>query len=197
MENSRTHSAQRVQFGSFELDLKTGELSRDGQKIRLQDQPFNLLTFLIERSGQVITREEIRHKLWPGDTFVDFDHSLNKAINKLREALGDSAEAPRFIETLPKRGYRFLTPIDKNAARRAAPIDSIAVFPLSTSLPDPDLEYLSIGIPGSIVHSLSHIQGLRVIAWNSLAPHHGKEESPLAIGRSVGAKVILIGRLWQ
>src|SRR6516162_1977045 len=107
MEQSGIRS-QRVEFGSFELNLQTGELRNNGERIRLQEQPFKLLTTLLEHPGQVITREELRTKLWPADTFVDFDHSLNKAINKLREALGDSAEDPRFIETLPKRGYRFL-----------------------------------------------------------------------------------------
>jgi TolB-like protein/Tfp pilus assembly protein PilF len=131
------------------------------------------------------------------DTFVDFDHSLNKAINKLREALGDSSETPHFIETLPKRGYRFVALVDGSGARkRGAPLDSIAVFPLTTSLPDADLEYLSVGIPGSVIHSLSHIPGLRVIALNSLS-RQVREEDPLAIGRSVGAKVILVGRMWQ
>ena len=197
MEHLPARSPQRVQFGSFELDLQTGELSHDGRRIRLQDQPFKLLALLLECPGQVITREQLRSKLWPADTFVDFDHSLNKAINKLREALGDSAEAPRFIETLPKRGYRFLLPTTDSApSRRSSSIDSIAVFPLSTSFPDPDLEYLSVGIPGSVIHSLSHIPGLRVIAWNSLS-RQGKEEDPLSIGRSVGAKVILVGRIWQ
>src|SRR3974390_707777 len=112
MGHSSTRSPQRVRFSSFELDLQTGELSQEGRKVRLQEQPFKLLALLIEQAGQVITREESRKKLWPADTFVDFDHSLNKAINKLREALGDSAETPHFIETLPKRGYRFLVSVN-------------------------------------------------------------------------------------
>ena len=186
-----------VRFGFFELDLRAGELHKNGTRMRLQDQPFQVLAMLIEHPGQIVTREELRSKLWPADTFVDFDHSLNRAINKLREALNDAADAPQFIETLPKRGYRFLAPIDGCLGhKRGSPIDSIAVFPLSTALPDPDLEYLSVGIPGSIIHSLSHIPGLRVIAWNSLS-RQGKEEDPLSIGRSVGAKVILVGRMWQ
>jgi TolB-like protein/Tfp pilus assembly protein PilF len=186
-----------VRFGQFELDLRAGQLRKEGVRIQLQEQPFQVLAMLLEHRDQVVTREELRNKLWPADTFVDFDHSLNRVINKLREALNDSAEAPRFIETLPKRGYRFLAPMDGRVDHgRGTSIDSIAVFPLSTSLPDPDLEYLSVGIPGSIIHSLSHIPGLRVIAWNSL-PRQGKEEDPLTIGRSVGAKVILIGRMWQ
>src|SRR5215472_15247111 len=186
-----------VRFGFFELDLRAGELHKNGTRMRLQDQPFQVLAMLIEHPDQIVTREELRSKLWPADTFVDFDHSLNRAINKLREALNDAADAPQFIETLPKRGYRFLAPIDGCLGhKRGTPLDSIAVFPLTTSLPDPDLEYLSVGIPGSVIHSLSHIPGLRVIAWNSLS-RQGREEDPLAIGRSVGANVILVGRLWQ
>jgi len=98
-------------FGSFEVDLASGELRRDGLKVKLQDQPLRLLVLLLERAGEVVTREELRSSLWPADTFVDFDHSLNTAVRKLREALGDSAEAPRYVETLARRGYRFAVPV--------------------------------------------------------------------------------------
>jgi len=197
MENPSFRSSS-VRFGSYELDMRAGELCNQGLKIKLQEQPLQILAMLLESPGQVVSREELRNRLWPSDTFVDFDHGLNKAINKLREALCDSADAPRFIETLPKRGYRFLvSPEEGVAAKRNTTIDSIAVFPLTTSLPDPDLEYLSVGIPGSIIHSLSHIPDLRVIAWNSLSRSQRREEDPLAIGRTVNAKVILIGRIWQ
>src|SRR5262245_29764035 len=98
-------------FGSFEVDIVTGELRRQGLKVRLQDQPFRLLVLLLGRAGDVVTREEVREKLWPADTYVDFDHSLNTAMRKLREALGDSAEAPRYVETLARRGYRFIAPV--------------------------------------------------------------------------------------
>ena len=101
-----------IRFGVFEADLRSGELRRQGVKIRLQEQPFQALALLLERPGHVVTREELRSRLWPADTFVDFDRGLNKAINKLRDALGDSAESPRFIETLPQRGYRFIAPVE-------------------------------------------------------------------------------------
>lgn len=100
-----------VRFGTFEVDLRAGELRKQGKRIRLQDQPFQVLSVLLQRAGDVVTREELRSQIWPEDTFVDFDNSLNTAINKLREALGDSADNPRFIETLPRRGYRFLVPV--------------------------------------------------------------------------------------
>ena len=104
-----------VRFGVFELDSSAGELRKSGTKLRLQEQPFQLLVFLLERAGQVVTREELRQKLWPSDTFVDFDHSLNTAVNKVREALGDSASSPRFVETLARRGYRFIAPVQKDS----------------------------------------------------------------------------------
>lgn len=93
-------------FGTFEVDLRAGELRKQGKRIKLQDQPFQVLSVLLQRPGDVVTREELRKQIWPEDTFVDFDNSLNTAINKLREALGDSADNPRFIETLPRRSRR-------------------------------------------------------------------------------------------
>lgn len=100
-----------LRFGQFELDLRTREIYKEGKRIKLQEQPCQVLALLIERAGELVTREELRKKLWPNDTFVDFDHGVNIAINKLRDALGDSAEKPRFIETLPRRGYRFIAPV--------------------------------------------------------------------------------------
>lgn len=100
-----------LRFATFEVDLRAGELRKQGKRIKVQEQPFHVLTVLLQRPGQVVTREELRTQNWPPDTFVDFDNSLNTAINKLREALGDSADNPRFIETLPRRGYRFLASV--------------------------------------------------------------------------------------
>jgi TolB-like protein/DNA-binding winged helix-turn-helix (wHTH) protein/Flp pilus assembly protein TadD len=111
----------RLRFGVFELDLRAGELRKHGLRIRLQEQPFQVLAMLVEHPGEVVTREELQKKLWPADTFVDFDHGLNKAINKLREALGDSAESPRFVETVARRGYRFLVEVK---VADAAPVRS-------------------------------------------------------------------------
>lgn len=105
-----------ARFGVFELDLKAGELRKAGVKLRLQEQPFQVLAILLQRRGDVVTREELKQKLWPSDTFVDFDHSLNTAINKVREALGDSASSPRYVETLARRGYRFIAPVEDVSA---------------------------------------------------------------------------------
>lgn len=101
-----------VRFGVFEVDLQESELRKSGIRIKLQDQPFQILSMLLERRGETVTREELRARLWPADTFVDFDHSLNSSIKKLREALGDDSENPRFIETLHRRGYRFIAPVN-------------------------------------------------------------------------------------
>ena len=100
-----------MRFGTFEVDLRGGELRKQGKRLKLQDQPFQVLSVFLQRPGDVVTREELRTQIWPEDTFVDFDNSLNTAVNKLREALGDCAYNPRFIETLPRRGYRFLAPV--------------------------------------------------------------------------------------
>ncbi|HWY06270.1 MAG TPA: tetratricopeptide repeat protein [Candidatus Acidoferrales bacterium] len=109
--------ARIVRFGTFEADLAAGELRKGGAKIKVHGQPFEVLALLLGRPGEIVLREELRQKLWPTDTFVDFDHGVNTAINRLREALGDSAENPRYIETVPRRGYRFVAPVETlNAA---------------------------------------------------------------------------------
>jgi cholera toxin transcriptional activator len=109
-----------ARFGVFELDFRAGELRKNGARLRLQEQPFQVLAVLLERAGDVVTREELRQKLWPSDTFVDFDHSLNTAINKVREVLGDSASSPRYVETLARRGYRFIAPVQGAAGAELA-----------------------------------------------------------------------------
>jgi DNA-binding winged helix-turn-helix (wHTH) protein len=110
-------------FAAFELDLRAGELFKGGSRIRLQQQPANVLAILLEQPGQVVTREELRKRIWPADTFVDFDHGLNAAIKKLRQALCDEPKKPRFIETLPRKGYRFIAPVEKKAAV-SRPVDA-------------------------------------------------------------------------
>ena len=131
-----------LRFGVFELDLAAGELRKNGRRIRLQEQPFQVLVALLENAGSVVTREDLRQKIWPADTFVDFDHSLNTAVNKIRESLGDSASSPRFVETLARRGYRFIAPVGgvgapSRAGSSALPPASSAATPAdNASLPD-------------------------------------------------------------
>src|SRR5258707_15508619 len=109
-------SPKLVRFGIYQVDLRTSELWKQGRKIKLQEQPCRILAILLEQRGEVVTREDLRKRLWSDDTFVDFDHSLNTAIMRLREALSDSSENPRFIETLPRRGYRFVAPVEEKSA---------------------------------------------------------------------------------
>src|SRR5271163_4167031 len=121
----------RLRFGVFEVDLRAGELHKHGLRVRLQEQPLQVLTMLLEHPGEVVTREELQKKLWPADTFVDFDHGLNKAINKIRDVLGDSAESPRFVETIARRGYRFLAEVKVGHAPPVRPSE-IANQPRTT-----------------------------------------------------------------
>src|SRR6476469_280757 len=124
--------AEKIRFDVFEVDLRAGELLKEGRKIKLQEQPFRVLFLLLQRRGEVVTRGELREKLWPADTFVDFDHGLNSAVARLREALRDSAEKPRFIETVAKRGYRFIAPIQPNPE---APTVAASVAPQTSWRP--------------------------------------------------------------
>ena len=124
-----------ARFGVFELDINSGELRKSGIKLRLQGQPVQVLTLLLERAGDIVTREELRQKLWASDTFVDFDHSLNTAINKVREALGDSASTPRYVETLARRGYRFIAPV-----QNLSPVEPQASAVPDASIPAKTLE---------------------------------------------------------
>lgn len=120
MGESSSALPRLVRFGVYELDRRSGELRKSGLRIALQEQPRQVLAALLERPGEVVTRDELRQRLWRGDTFVDFEHGLNAAVKRLRETLGDSAESPRFVETLPRRGYRFIAPVELEPARQSA-----------------------------------------------------------------------------
>src|SRR5262245_42764043 len=149
-----------IRFGSFEIDPRARELRKSGIRIRLQDQPFEILAMMLDRPGEVVTREELRQRLWPAGTFVDFEHSLNAAVKRLRSALGDDADNPRFVETLHRRGYRFIAPIDSSqngsgqprrsplaaAAAVAADQARLAVLPFENLSRDSSQEYFSDGL---------------------------------------------------
>lgn len=117
--------SNQLRFGVFEADLRSGELTKRGARIHLPEKPFRVLAALLSRPGEMLTRQELQQRLWPGETFVDFDNNLNAAVRKLREALGDSADSPRFVETLPKRGYRFIAPVEPvvRGVEAVAPVD--------------------------------------------------------------------------
>jgi TolB-like protein/DNA-binding winged helix-turn-helix (wHTH) protein/Tfp pilus assembly protein PilF len=158
---------RRLAFGPYEADLMSGELRKYGIKIRLQSQPFQLLTMLLERPGELVTREEICRKLWPADTFVDFDHSLGTAINKIREVLNDSVAEPRFVETLPRRGYRFIAPVIAVAVDPPlAPLETISL-PVEIRTPPRRRHSLAIGAGATV---LLVVFGL--VAWNYFGRSH-------------------------
>jgi cholera toxin transcriptional activator len=125
--------ARRYRFGAFEVDATTGELRRRGIRIKLNSQPFQVLTLLLDRAGELLTREEISRELWPDGTFVDYEHGVNSAINRIREALGDTAAGPRFVETLARRGYRFIAPVELLALPGEAD-EKLASAPIPSSL---------------------------------------------------------------
>ena len=128
-------SVRSVRFGVFEVDLRAGELRKKGIRIKLQGQPVDVLLILLERPGEVVTRDELQKRLWAVDTYVDFEHSLNAAIKRLRAALGDSADSPRFVETLARNGYRFIAPVSQ-------PVDDVAQPPAQnqTDVPRPAVQ---------------------------------------------------------
>ncbi|HEY2857474.1 MAG TPA: winged helix-turn-helix domain-containing protein [Terracidiphilus sp.] len=127
---------RRYRFGTFEADAASGELRRQGMRVRLNAQPFQILLLLLERPGDLLTREAIRSRVWPQDTFVDFEHGVNSAVNRIREAIGDSAANPRFIETLARRGYRFIAPVEVILPNGAAPPPA-QVVELTAEAPGP------------------------------------------------------------
>jgi eukaryotic-like serine/threonine-protein kinase len=186
-------STQVVHFGEFELDLRTGELHRNGQRIILQEKPFQILTALLERPGEMVSREELIKRLWPAGTFVDFDLGLNKAVNRLREALNDSAEQPHFIETLPKRGYRFVATATRNGAGPAespmvkspAMVGSVAGQPGAKPLPS--RRFL---LPLGVVLSMACL----LAVWSWMRHHGAKPPEPAFQRLSFGRGTILSAR---
>ena len=142
------NGSDRRRFGPFEVDLHTRELWKYGTRLRLVGQPFEILAVLLSRPGQLVTRDELRTKLWPADTFVDFNHGLNAAVNKLREALSDSADDPRYIETLPRRGYRFIAALDEGSSESATPATPPAVTQRPVQLPEAEAAF---AVPAEVV----------------------------------------------
>jgi TolB-like protein len=186
-------SRAAVRFGSFELDQDAGELRREGAKVRLQEQPLQLLQILLEQPGKVIPREELRNRVWPSDTFVDFDHGINNAIKRLREALGDTAETPRYIETLPRRGYRFIGAINAVPEAVSGGIRSVAVLPLENLSGDPEQEYFADGLTEALITNLAKIGALRVVSRTTAMQYKKVRRSLPEIARELQVDGIVEG----
>jgi DNA-binding winged helix-turn-helix (wHTH) protein len=176
-----------VRFGAFELDCRASELRKQGAKVKLQEQPFQILQVLLQRPGEIVTREELQQKIWPSDTFVDFDHGLYNAIKRLREALGDSAETPQFVETLSRRGYRFVGTIECVAPR----VRSLAVLPLENLSRDPEQEYFAEGMTEALITTLAKIGELRVVSRTSIMVYKGVRKPLREIARELGVDAIV------
>jgi adenylate cyclase len=183
-----------IRFGGFELDTENRELFKQGVKVPLQEQPFHILQVLLEQPGRVVTREELQRRIWPSDTFVDFDRGLYNAIKKLRESLDDSAESPRFIETLSRRGYRFIAEVTKNGGVSAhAAQASIAVLPFVNMSADAENEFFAEGITEEIINVLSQIEQLHVAARTSCFFFKGKQADMRQIGEQLNVRTVLEG----
>lgn len=188
-----------IRFGSYEVDLRAGELRRQGLKIKLQEQPFQILAMLLDCPGEVITREEVQRRLWPADTFVDFERGLNRAMNRLRLALGDSADHPRFIETIPKRGYRFIAPVERPGIHTAVTpgeprrIESLAVLPLENLSADSAQDYFADGMTDELITEIAKITSLKVVSRRSTMQYKGARKSLPLIARELGVDAILEG----
>lgn len=208
--NDSAHSI--VRFGDFELDFRAAELRQRDRRVRLQDQPFQILVELLEHPGRVVLRETIRKKLWPDNTMVEFDQSINAAVKRLRDALQDSAESPRYIETVARRGYRFIASVspqpEKVEQPGVAPLAPAAVWPMEGSPPqnasiavlpftnmsgDPENEYFSDGLTEELINELAHAPGLKVIARTSAFAFKGKQEDIRSIARTLGVGHIVEG----
>jgi len=173
-----------VRFAEYEADLRSGELLRQGRRLKLQEKPFQVLAALLARPGELVTREELRQSLWPADTFVDFEHGLNTAVNKVREALRDSANNPRFIETLPRRGYRFIGQVDSEEPNSADNATRIAQTGHARSLPGSGSELpvaprpaargflfvIELAYLASYIAALHHLIWVRMLARFSFGP---------------------------
>ena len=192
-----------LRFGVFEVDLEARELRKSGMRQKLAGQPFEVLQLLLERSQQIITRKELQQRVWPSNTFIDYDLALKKAINRIREVLGDSAESPRFIETIPRRGYRFIAPFIERGTPPGTPAvpatavsgDSIAVLPFTSMSSDPQDELFADGMTEEIINALAQINHLHVVARTSAFSFKAKYIDVREVGRQLNVRTALLGSI--
>jgi len=196
-------TASRIsRFGGFEVDLDAGQIRKRGSKLRLPGQSFEILRMLLERRGKVVSRKELIDRLWSKDIFLDVEHGLNAAINKLREVLSDSTERPRYIETLPRRGYRFIAPLKPSVdlplpQQLAEQIRSVAVLPLKNLSGDPEQEYFADGMTGALINDLAKISALRVISQHSSMQYKGVNKSLPQIAQELNVDGVVEGSVFR
>jgi TolB-like protein len=188
-----SHSVLR--FAAFELHPATGELRHRGEIVKLAPQPFKVLELLARHRGEIVTRVQIRDHVWSGDTFVDFDQGLNFCIRQIREVLGDTADAPRFIETLPRRGYRFLMPVTDSTPAAQVRVTRLIVLPFRMLRPDPETEFLTFSLPDALTSTLGGLQSLVVRSSMSAARFAGEAVDPRQIGAQADVDAIVTGTL--
>jgi TolB-like protein len=187
-----------VRFGTFEVDLAAGQVHKGRLRLGLREQSFQVLALLLERPGDVVTREQLRHHLWPADVFVDFENNLNTAVARLREALGDSADKPRFIETLPKHGYRFIAPVSQGEVPNGetpAATTRLAVLPFLNLSGDPAQDYFSDALTDEIITELAGLapEALSVIARTTAFRYKGTHKDIARIGHELGVEYVVEG----
>lgn len=184
-----------LRFDIFELDTGSGELRRNGDRIKLPPQPFRVLELLVRRGGEVLTRAEIRERLWSDDTFVDFEQSMNFCIRQIRETLGDTAGAPRFIETLPRRGYRFLLPVETLAPLEPKALKRLIVLPFRILRSDPEADFLAFSLPDALTTSLSGLKSVVVRSSLAASRFSGTAQDVKTIASEAEVDLILTGTL--
>jgi TolB-like protein/Flp pilus assembly protein TadD len=198
VSDSRSAANGPVRFGVFELDPSAGELRKHGIRIKLQDQPLHVLQLLLERPGQIVTREELQRRLWLSDTFVEFDKGIYNAIKRLRETLSDDADTPRYIETIARHGYRFIGSVEELGSEAPAPPavisgDSIVVLPFTSMSTDPEDQFFSDGITEEIINALAQIEDLHVVARSSAFSFKGKHIDSRIVGEQLKVRTVLEG----
>jgi DNA-binding winged helix-turn-helix (wHTH) protein len=191
-----------IHFGVCEFNSQTGDLRRHGLKVKLQPQASKLLSLLLERPGEIRTREELQQRLWPANSLRDFERCLNKSVHALREALGDSATNPRFIETAIGVGYRFISISQEPrrpalARRNRRRIDGLAVLPFSSEPADPELEFVARRIVERLIDNISQLSGARVLAYRTVQHCREADLDPRTIGEKLSARAVVTGEIVQ